>query len=221
MKYVIACSKKWFEKSLKKKFLNNQYLFIRKKSDLNLKKLSKIKPKYIFFPHWSYLVPKKIYEKYECVCFHAAPLPYGRGGSPIQNLIKKKINKTPICALKMNGITDGGPIYGKKNVSLNGSLNEIFLKMSPIIQGLIQFITKNNPTPKNQKGKPYNFKRIKPVESSLLNKKNLFDIYDQIRMVDNEEYPRAFIKIGNYKIEFREAQLKKNQIQAKVEIKKI
>jgi methionyl-tRNA formyltransferase len=167
------------------------------------------------------LVPKKIYEKYECVCFHAAPLPYGRGGSPIQNLIKKKINKTPICALKMNGITDGGPIYGKKNVSLNGSLNEIFLRMSPIIQDLIQFISKNNPTPKNQKGKPYNFKRIKPVESSLLNKKNLFDIYDQIRMVDNEEYPRAFIKIGNYKIEFKEAQLKKNQIQAKVEIKKI
>lgn len=121
----------------------------------------------------------------------------------------------------MNGITDGGPIYGKKNVSLNGSLNEIFLRMSPIIQDLIQFISKNNPTPKNQKGKPYNFKRIKPVESSLLNKKNLFDIYDQIRMVDNEEYPRAFIKIGNYKIEFREAQLKKNQIQAKVEIKKI
>ena len=221
MKYVVACSKKWFEKSLKKEFLNKKYLFIRKKSDLNLRKLGKIKPKYIFFPHWSYLVPKEIYKKYECVCFHTAPLPYGRGGSPIQNLIKKKIRKTPVCALKMNGLTDGGPIYGKKYISLKGNLNEIFSRISPIIQDLIKFITKNNPIPKKQKGKPYNFKRIKPIESSLLNKKNLNDIYDQIRMVDNEEYPRAFIKIKNYKIEFREAQLKKNCVQAKVEIKKI
>ena len=44
-------------------------------------------PKYIFFPHWSKKVDTKIVNNYECVCFHETDLPYGRGGSPIQNLI--------------------------------------------------------------------------------------------------------------------------------------
>ena len=66
-----------------------KYYFIRKKSDLNMKNLKKINPKYIFFPHWSHKVPQIILDNFECVCFHTAPLPYGRGGSPIQNLIQK------------------------------------------------------------------------------------------------------------------------------------
>ena len=64
MKYniIIACSKNWFFKERKiKKFLRqkNVYLFKNKK-DLNIKKLEKINPKYIFFPHWSYKIPKLI-----------------------------------------------------------------------------------------------------------------------------------------------------------------
>ena len=92
MKYniIIACSKNWFlrEKKIKKFLeLKNVYI-IKNKRDLNLKKLARIKPKYIFFPHWSYKVKDKIINKYNCICFHTAPLPFGRGGSPIQNLIK-------------------------------------------------------------------------------------------------------------------------------------
>ena len=48
MKNVIACSKSWFENSASKNFKKNFY-FIRKKTDLNYKKIKKINPQYIFF----------------------------------------------------------------------------------------------------------------------------------------------------------------------------
>ncbi len=57
-----------------------------------------------------------IIKNYNCICFHTAPLPYGRGGSPIQNLIKRNYKKTPICALKMSNKIDAGPIFLKKNI---------------------------------------------------------------------------------------------------------
>ena len=88
---IIACSKNWFLKNEKsKKFLKKKNIFlITKKNNLNIKVIKKINPKIIFFPHWSYRVNKNIFKKYKCICFHTAPLPFGRGGSPIQNLIKK------------------------------------------------------------------------------------------------------------------------------------
>ena len=219
MKNVIACSKSWFENSASKNFKKNFY-FIRKRTDLNIKKIKKINPRYIFFPHWSFKVPSKIFNNYECICFHTGPLPSGRGGSPIQNLIKRKIKQSPLCALKMVKKIDAGPIYCKKNLSLEGSLTEIFLRMTPLIQKLIKFIILNNPKPKKQKGKISYFKRIKPSESNINKEKSLLNIYNHIRMRDHDEYPRAFIKTSKFKVLFSNASLKKKFIRAEVLIKK-
>ena len=41
-------------------------------------------------------------------------LPYGRGGSPLQNLILDNKQKTMISAFKMTERMDEGPIYIKK-----------------------------------------------------------------------------------------------------------
>ena len=49
--------------------------------------LKKITPRYIFFLHWDWRVPHVIWQQHECVCFHMTDVPYGRGGSPLQNLI--------------------------------------------------------------------------------------------------------------------------------------
>ena len=78
---LIASSKKWFLKN--KKFLKfikkRKIITISDKKKLNIKNLIKIKPDIIFFPHWSFKVNKNIIKKFNCICFHAAPLPYGRG----------------------------------------------------------------------------------------------------------------------------------------------
>ena len=103
-KILIVCSKDWFLNSKHFiKFNKNKKIFcIKEKKKLNLQNLNKINPKFIFFPHWSYKVNKNIIKKFNCVCFHTAPLPYGRGGSPIQNLILKKFKKDNIIKINDN-----------------------------------------------------------------------------------------------------------------------
>ena len=69
-------------------------------------------------------------------------MPFGRGGSPLQNLIIKNFSKTKISAFKCNDILDGGDIYLKKNLNLKGSAEKIFRNSSKIIFEMICEILK-------------------------------------------------------------------------------
>lgn len=213
-KILFVSSKKWFflNKDIKKLIKKKNIYKITDKKKLNLKNISKINPTKIFFPHWSYRVPDKILKKFECICFHTAPLPYGRGGSPIQNLIIRKFKKAPVCAIKMTNKIDSGPIYSKKNISLNGSLNEIFERISNAILFMITKIIKNKIIPKHQSGKPLYFKRINEQESIINQFEKLDSVYDKIRMLDSEEYPNAYFKFGNTIIKLQGAKNKRNYI---------
>jgi len=213
-KILFVSSKKWFflNKDIKKLIKKKNIYKITDKKKLNLKNISKINPTKIFFPHWSYRVPDKILKKFECICFHTAPLPYGRGGSPIQNLIIRKFKKAPVCAIKMTNKIDSGPIYSKKNISLNGSLNEIFERISNAILFMITKIIKNKIIPKHQSGKPLYFKRINEQESIINQFEKLDSVYDKIRMLDSDEYPNAYYKFGNTIIKLQGAKTKKNYI---------
>jgi len=213
-KILFVSSKKWFflNKDIKKLIKKKNIYKITDKKKLNLKNISKINPTKIFFPHWSYRVPDKILKKFECICFHTAPLPYGRGGSPIQNLIIRKFKKAPVCAIKMTNKIDSGPIYLKKNISLNGSLNEIFERISDAVLFMITKIIKNKIIPKHQSGKPLYFKRINEQESIINQFEKLDSVYDKIRMLDSDEYPNAYYKFGNTIIKLQGAKTKKNYI---------
>ena len=213
-KILFVSSKKWFflNKDVKKLIKKKNIYKITDKKKLNLKNISKINPTKIFFPHWSYRVPNKILKKFECICFHTAPLPYGRGGSPIQNLIIRKFKKAPVCAIKMTNKIDSGPIYLKKNISLNGSLNEIFERISDAVLFMITKIIKNKIIPKHQPGKPLYFKRINEQESIINQFEKLDSVYDKIRMLDSDEYPNAYYKFGNTIIKLQGAKTKKNYI---------
>ena len=213
-KILFVSSKKWFflNKDIKKLTKKKNIYKIIDKKKLNLKNISKINPTKIFFPHWSYKVPNKILKNFECICFHTAPLPYGRGGSPIQNLIIRKFKKAPVCAIKMTNKIDSGPIYLKKNISLNGSLNEIFERISDDVLFMITKIIKNKIIPKHQSGKPLYFKRINEKESLINQFEKLNGVYDKIRMLDSEEYPNAYFKFGNTIIKLQGAKNKRNYI---------
>mgnify|MGYP006090241853 FL=1 len=213
-KILFVSSKKWFflNKDIKKLIKKKNIYKITDKKKLNLKNISKINPTKIFFPHWSYRVPDKILKKFECICFHTAPLPYGRGGSPIQNLIIRKFKKAPVCAIKMTNKIDSGPIYSKKNISLKGSLNEIFERISNAILFMITKIIKNKIIPKHQSGKPLYFKRINEQETIINQLEKLDSVYDKIRMLDSDEYPNAYYKFGNTIIKLQGAKTKKNYI---------
>ena len=96
---------------------------------LTLSYVKNKKPKLIFFPDWSWIVSDKITSNYKCICFHESNLPKFRGGSPIQNQIIRGVEKTKTTAFLMSKGLDNGDILLQKNLSLKGSLNEIFEKM--------------------------------------------------------------------------------------------
>ena len=74
-----------FNKLNKRKDRN--WIKISEKKDLNFDIVSKINPKNNFIAHWSHFISPDIFTNYECILFHMTDLPYGRGGSPLQNLI--------------------------------------------------------------------------------------------------------------------------------------
>ena len=111
---------------LRRKFSSssNKYnlnLFFENSGYSSRKLIRKFNPDYIFFPHWNWIVPKSVHTNFKCILFHTAPLSYGRGGSPIQNLILKGYKNVPVCALEMIEELDAGPILIKKNINLKGN----------------------------------------------------------------------------------------------------
>ena len=218
MNFIICDSKGWYDLNSELKE-NNEILIITKKDDLNLKKIKIFKPDYIFFVHWNWIVDEKIFSNYECILFHTSPLPYGRGGSPIQNLIVRGFNESPVCALKMTKEIDSGPIYSKIEISLEGSLHEIFERLNLAINKLIKIITLKRIIPKEQIGDPYLFKRISEKDNEIPKNINLKKIYDYIRMLDHESYPNAFIKYGEMKFEFFNAKLQEDFLLVDCKIK--
>ena len=217
MKIVIANSKNWFTLNDKVKNLHDIYHFSCKEN-FTYSKIKSIYPDLIFFPHWNWIVPKEIYSNYKCIVFHTAPLPYGRGGSPIQNLILKGFRKVPVCALKMVKELDAGPIYAKKNINLNGPLSQILFRLNKAVNYLISELICDLPQPKEQHGETFTFKRLNKKDNLIPDNISLNDIFDRIRMLDDSSYPNPFINYGNFIIEFNNAEIVKDQIICKSKI---
>ena len=220
MPYVVVSSRPGYEQISNEiaELTGDECYLIDNKENFNLNVLKEIKPTYVFLPHWSYIVPKDIYEAYECVIFHMTDLPFGRGGSPMQNLILRGIYETKVSALRCCEGLDTGPIYVKRDLSLYGSAEEIYLRAAKIIKKMILYIIRNTPIPVGQKGEPVHFKRRRPEESNMDCLMSLEKMYDYIRMLDAEGYPHAFLETKHFRLEFRRASLKQDCIHADVRI---
>lgn len=194
------------------------FKLISEKRDLNIDALNLLNPRFIFFPHWSHRIPNDIFSAFECVIFHMTDLPFGRGGSPLQNLIARGIYETQVSALRCVEEMDAGPVFLKRPLSLYGSAEEIFLRASEVIEDMIGEILERSPEPVPQVGNPTLFARRKPDEGNLTNATSLLEVFDLIRMLDADGYPNAFLNIGPFKFEFTRASRKTDQIVADVKI---
>ncbi len=222
MNYLVVTIKQWnlevYEKHISK--LEGSWSLITDKENLTLENIKKINPKYIFFPHWSWIVPKEITDSYDCVCIHMTDLPYGRGGSPLQNLIIKGHKVTKITALKMTQELDTGDIYHKVSLDLLGSAQEIFIEAANKAYELIKFIVENNPTPQPQEGEVVNFNRRKPSQSEIPKDITFDNIYDYVRMLDADTYPAAYIDFDGFRLLFKKAKLDNGKLTMEVDVKK-
>jgi methionyl-tRNA formyltransferase len=147
-------------------------------------------------------------------------LPYGRGGSPLQNLIVRGITETKISAIKVAQGIDSGDVYLKRSLKLNGTAESIFIKAASIIEKMIQEIVTDNITPTPQEGEIVLFKRRTPREGNLVSLKSIESVYDHIRMLDADNYPHAFLETDYLKFEFTRATLSGEIVSANVRISK-
>lgn len=182
-----------------------------------------------FFLHYGKLVPDYFLSQTPCFGFHLAPLPFGRGGTPLQNMILSGVASTPISMFKMEpgAAFDSGPlmvgmsgIEVSEDISLTGraaediyrqAMYEATAKIASYVKGYLQ--------PKEQEGEVVSFTRLTTKHNEIpSNNVTLDTIFDYIRMTDAETYPKAWLKIGKIKIEFSRAALRLGRVDCDAKI---
>lgn len=219
--YFLATEKPWHlsEFSRRRSELPGDWIIAPSMDDLR-RALDLTSPRYVFFPHWSYIVPPEILERHECVCFHMTDVPYGRGGTPLQNLIVRGHQDTQMTALRMIDELDAGPVYAKRDLSLAGSASDIFDRAAVVTFDLMRWMTEVEPTPHPQQGEATVFKRRRPEQSALPETGGLAAVYDHIRMLDAPGYPPAFVRHGSFRVTFVDAKTEDGAVvaQARIEL---
>jgi methionyl-tRNA formyltransferase len=220
--FIVASSKTWHRDAFNKisQQETGRWCYVSTKEELN-SSLEQYTPRYIFFIHWNWLVPTSIWQQHECVCFHMTDVPYGRGGSPLQNLILDKQTETKVTALRMVEEMDAGPVYVKRPMTLEGRAEEIYLRAGQLCWEMMRWIIANEPEPVPQVGEATLFRRRNPGQSILPIEGQLADLYDFIRMLDAPTYPPAFLEHGEFRLEFSHAGLDKDEIRAQVVIRRL
>jgi len=191
---------------------------VSSQGELTSSLLERLSPRWVLVPHWSWLIPAEIHERFEVVIFHMTDLPYGRGGSPLQNLIVRGHERTKISAIRCVEEMDAGPVYLKRDLSLHGSAEEIFLRAAGIITEMMVELVVEEPDPSPQRGEVVTFQRRRPADGDLTGASSLEDAYDLIRMLDAEGYPHAYLDIGPLRLQFRRAARRSDGLHADVHI---
>jgi methionyl-tRNA formyltransferase len=220
VQYLVAGSKPWNREVFDRLIVRQpgRWTFISKREELTPALLQEVRPRYIFFLHWSWMVPANIVSQYECVCFHMTDVPYGRGGSPLQNLILRGHSATKLTALRMTAELDAGPIYEKADLSLDGNAEEILTRATELAADIIAKIIATPLQPVPQQGEPVLFHRRTPPESAIPPLDSVKKLYDFIRMLDGAGYPRAFLQHAGFRFVFNRATLIDGQLTAQVQI---
>jgi methionyl-tRNA formyltransferase len=108
----------------------------------------------------------------------------------------------------------------KRPLSLEGSASEIYLRAADVIETMIEDIVDKKPDPKPQQGEPVVFHRRTPEQSGLCEAQifNLNDLFNHIRMLDAEGYPKAFVDLHGHRVEFAQVTMENNKLFGTFEI---
>lgn len=218
--YVVAGRAPWSRETFDDAIatLPGEWTFVATTADLEAAVASG-SPRYLFFLHWSDIVAASITESVECVCFHMADLPIGRGGSPLQHQVAAGATATVLTAFRMTDELDAGPVYGKRPLSLLGSAEEIYLRAGTVAAELVAWISAEHPEPVDQTGEATMLRRRTPSMSELSTDLPALDaVHDVIRMLDADGYPHAYLDHGRFRYTFRRATRRTGSVEADVTI---
>ena len=220
-RYIIASRASWHRGMAARLAAKTGRDFAQVENDESLMDALEAEPRarYVFFTHWSNKIARAVWEPRECIIFHMTDVPYGRGGSPLQNLIVRGHTETVISAIRCVDAFDAGPVYLKRPLSLDGSADEIFSRASVEMERMIAHIVEHEPVPVPQEGAPTIFRRRSPADSVITPGMTLQQLYDHIRMLDAEGYPHAFLDVGALRLEFTGAKQESDTLTAQVRIR--
>lgn len=188
-----------------------------------LEHLLKIKPETILFPGWSWYVPKQVLDLATSVVLHPGKLPKDRGGSPIQNQMRRGKEWTYLNMIEMVEDIDAGPIYVKEKMSLEGTAEDVWPRMTAtgsfLTRNYLTRLAKGNfePTPQPE-GEPVVYKRVKPEDSELrldgsMNAEQMHNIIRAHYELDQNTYVKpAFLTFGNRRLIVEGSSLEKPEI---------
>ena len=126
---------------------------------------------------------------------HESDLPKGKGWSPLTHQILSGKNKIPITLFEADHTFDGGNIYYKDIIELNGTelIDEIRKKQAEMTFNLInRFLEENNIVGKKQTGYETYYKKRTPKDSKLDINDSIINQFNLLRVVDNDRYPAYF-----------------------------
>lgn len=193
----------------------HNFLIWREKDSFNADALKEFKPDLILWYGWSWIVEDVFVNEYESIMLHPTPLPKYRGGSPIQNQIIRGEKLGAVSLFRMNGELDKGDIYQQLPLSLNGTLDDIFRRISNLgFAATCNIIEKNYKLTQQDHTKSSYFKRRSPKDSEItieeLESKTSEYLYNKVRMLA-DPYPNAYIKtVDGKKLIIKEVLIREN-----------
>jgi methionyl-tRNA formyltransferase len=221
-RHLVAGSRPWcrsvFDEVLCR--LPGEWRYVGDRADLTPEAVDRIAPRDLFFLHWSWTVAPEIVDRHECILFHMTDVPYGRGGSPLQNLILRGHRATRLSALRMTAELDAGPVYLKEDLDLTGSAADIYRRAMVVAAGMIERIVRERPAPVPQQGTPVLFERRRPRQSELPPLDTVERLHDFIRMLDADGYPRAFFRHQGFRYTLAGAALEGGTLTAQVTVQR-
>lgn len=135
------------------------------------------------------------------IVIHASALPKGRGWSPTTWQILEGKNEIPLTLFEAVDDVDAGEIYGEGGITLEGHelIHEVREKEGEAIIALaLRFVDAYPNIPgRPQAGEESVYPKRTPKDSELDPKKPLTELFNQLRVADNERYPAFFTHRGH------------------------
>jgi methionyl-tRNA formyltransferase len=127
---------------------------------------------------------------------HESDLPKGRGFSPVAWQVASGENVIPVVLFEAVEAMDAGPIYLKDAIELDGTelLPELREKQgAKTVDMFLRFLERwPEIKPRPQQGEESVYRRRNREDDRLDTEKSLEEIFDRLRIVDNERYPAWF-----------------------------
>ncbi len=176
---------------------DHTFLIFRSKVQFRLEVLFDFKPDLVLFYGWSWILPAFLLERYTCLMLHPSPLPLYRGGSPIQNQIIMGEISSKVSLFVITDELDAGDLVGQQDLSLLGTLSDIFKRIEDAGVKLTQDLLKQGLQRVSQDHSQATYCRRRTPEESEITSEELATkpaeyLFNKVRMLA-DPYPNAYI----------------------------